>query len=38
MDRRKLMTGLLGAGAALWTPPSAFALGLPKDRIKRIRY
>jgi hypothetical protein len=23
---------------SLWTPPDAFALGLPKDRIKRIRY
>ncbi|HEU4548721.1 MAG TPA: mandelate racemase/muconate lactonizing enzyme family protein [Rhizomicrobium sp.] len=44
MDRRKFlgnagMATLLGAaGAALWTPPDAFALGLPKDRIKRIRY
>ena len=39
MDRRKLMTGMAGmAAASLWTPPSAFALGLPKDRIKRIRY
>ena len=39
MDRRTLMTGMLGtAAAALWTPPDAFALGLPKDKIKRIRY
>ncbi|HEU0162689.1 MAG TPA: mandelate racemase/muconate lactonizing enzyme family protein [Rhizomicrobium sp.] len=39
MDRRTLMTGMLGtAAASLWTPPSAFALGLPKDRIKRVRY
>ena len=39
MDRRTLMTGMLGTAAtALWTPPSAFALGLPKDKIKRIRY
>ena len=39
MDRRTLMTGMLGtATAALWTPPDAFALGLPKDKIKRIRY
>ena len=39
MDRRTLMTGMLGtAAASLWTPPSAFALGLPKDKIKRIRY
>ena len=39
MDRRTLMTGMLGtAAAALWTAPDAFALGLPKDKIKRIRY
>ena len=39
MDRRSVMTGMLGtAAAALWTPPDAFALGLPKDKIKRIRY
>ncbi|HMH64732.1 MAG TPA: hypothetical protein VK515_04060, partial [Rhizomicrobium sp.] len=39
MDRRTVMTGMLGtAAASLWTPPSAFALGLPKDKIKRIRY
>jgi L-alanine-DL-glutamate epimerase-like enolase superfamily enzyme len=39
MDRRTLMTGMLGtAAASLWTPPDAFALGLPKDKIKRIRY
>ena len=39
MDRRTIMTGMLGTAAtALWTPPSAYALGLPKDRIKRIRY
>ncbi|HEY4075938.1 MAG TPA: mandelate racemase/muconate lactonizing enzyme family protein [Rhizomicrobium sp.] len=44
MDRRKFvaglgMTGMLGtAGAALWSPPDASALGLPKDKIKRIRY
>ena len=39
MDRRTLMTGMLGtAAAALWTPPDAFALGLPKDKIKRVRY
>jgi len=25
-------------GATLWNPPSAYALGLPKDKIKRIRY
>jgi len=39
MDRRSVMTRMLGAAAAtLWTPPDAFALGLPKDKIKRIRY
>ena len=39
MDRRSVMTGMLGtAAAAMWTPPDAFALGLPKDKIKRIRY
>ena len=39
MDRRTLLTAMLGtAASALWTPPDAFALGLPKDRIKRIRY
>src|ERR1044071_1203388 len=40
MDRRTMMTGMLGTAAAtaLWTPPDAFALGLPKDKIKRVRY
>ena len=39
MDRRSLMTGMWGtAAASLWTPPDAFALGLPKDKIKRVRY
>src|ERR1700744_5367651 len=39
MDRRSVMTGMLGTAAAgLWAPPDAFALGLPKDKIKRIRY
>ena len=39
MDRRTVMTGMLGtAAAAAWTPPDAFALGLPKDKIKRVRY
>src|ERR1700761_1770170 len=39
MDRRSVMTGMLGtAAAAMWIPPSAYALGLPKDKIKRIRY
>jgi L-alanine-DL-glutamate epimerase-like enolase superfamily enzyme len=44
MNRRTTLKGLLAAGAmgatggALWQPPSAEALGLPKDKIKRIRY
>ena len=39
MDRRTLLTAMLGTAAtALWTPPDAFALGLPKDKIKRVRY
>ena len=40
MNRRKMLAGLAGTVgvSALWTPPDAFALGLPKDRIKRIRY
>ena len=30
---------MLGSAAtALWSPPDAFALGLPKDKIKRVRY
>jgi galactonate dehydratase len=37
LDRRHMMAGLLGTAAA-WTAPDAFALGLPKDKIKRIRY
>jgi L-alanine-DL-glutamate epimerase-like enolase superfamily enzyme len=44
ISRRNTLKGLmaasaLGAAAApLWTPPDAYALGLPKDKIKRIRY
>ena len=40
MNRRNMLTSLAGiiGAAALWTPPDAFALGLPKDKIKRIRY
>ena len=40
MNRRNILAniaGMIGA-AALWTPPDAFALGLPSDKIKRIRY
>ena len=44
ISRRNTLKGLmaasaLGVGSApLWTPPDAYALGLPKDKIKRIRY
>src|SRR6201989_2873840 len=38
MDRRHVVKALLGTTAALWTAPDAYALGLPKDKIKRIRY
>ena len=39
MDRRTLLTAMLStAAASVWTPPDAFALGLPKDKIKRVRY
>src|SRR6476469_6432923 len=38
MDRRSLMTGMAAMAASAWVPQNAFALGLPKDRIKRIRY
>lgn len=39
MNRRSLISAILGVTAnSLWAPPSAFALGLPKDKIKRIRY
>ena len=39
MDRRTLLTAMLGtAAASVWTPPEANALGLPRDKIKRIRY
>ena len=37
-DRRAALAGLSGAGAALWLPPTADALGLPEDKIKRITY
>ena len=37
-DRRAALAGLGGTGAALWLPPSADALGLPEDKIKRITY
>jgi L-alanine-DL-glutamate epimerase-like enolase superfamily enzyme len=39
LNRRAVMAGLAGMSAgALWAPLSAEALGLPTDRIKRIRY
>ena len=37
-DRRSVLTGLGALSASLWLPPSADALGLPEDRIKRVRY
>ena len=40
LNRRKMLGGLMASAATapLWSPPSAEALGLPKDTIKRIRY
>src|SRR6185503_12991469 len=38
-NRRKALAGLAGtAGAALWLPPTADALGLPTDKIRAIHY
>ena len=37
-DRRSVLTGLGAVGASLWLPPSADALALTDDKIKRIRY
>jgi L-alanine-DL-glutamate epimerase-like enolase superfamily enzyme len=37
-NRRKIVAGLGSAGAALWLPPGADALGLPDDKIKTIHY
>ena len=37
-DRRGILTGLGALGAAMWMVPSADALGLVDDKIKRIRY
>src|SRR5690242_12353022 len=38
-NRRRTLAQLGGAaGMALWRPPSADALGLAADKIKRIRY
>jgi galactonate dehydratase len=37
-DRRTVLTGLGALGASLWMAPSAEALALPDDKIKRIRY
>src|SRR6478735_826380 len=38
-NRRRTLAQLGGAaGAALWLPPSADALGLASDKIKVIRY
>src|SRR5471032_1607933 len=40
LNRRTMMAGMAASAATapLWTPPSAEALGLPQDSIKRIRY
>ena len=40
LNRRTMMAGMAAtaATAPLWTPPSAEALGLPQESIKRIRY
>ena len=37
-DRRDFLAALGAAGASLWLPPSADALALGDDKIKRIRY
>ncbi|MEO8465703.1 MAG: mandelate racemase/muconate lactonizing enzyme family protein [Gammaproteobacteria bacterium] len=37
-DRRGVLTALGAVGASLWLPPSADALALQEDKIKRIRY
>ena len=37
-NRRSVLTGLGSMGAGLWLAPSADALGLADDKIKRIRY
>ena len=37
-NRRAALAGLGGAGAALWMPPTADALGLPQDKIKAVHY
>jgi len=37
-DRRSVLTALGSVGASLWLPPSADALGLADDKIKRVRY
>ena len=37
-NRRSVLTALGAAGASLWLPPSAHALALRDDKIKRVRY
>jgi len=37
-NRRSVLGSLGAAGASLWVPPSAEALGLPEDRIKTVHY
>ena len=38
LDRRSVLTGLGAAGASVWLPPYADALGLADDKIKIVRY
>ena len=38
LNRRSVLTGLGSVGASLWLAPSADALGLADDKIKRVRY
>ena len=37
-NRRNALAGLAGACATPWLPPTADALGLPQDKIKRVTY
>ena len=38
LNRRSVLAGLGSVGTSLWLPPSADALGLADDKIKRVRY
>ena len=37
-DRRSVLTAIGSVGASTWLAPSADALGLADDKIKRVRY